>query len=153
MTGLEFFGEGLEGKIELRNCFDFGSGKVVFVAAMFDSKHVRFFEGTLASLLHGIFLREHLPFFLSSFNCIHEALFGIFIVVFNRVIVITLDVDFEFGGGGVVVVGGDADPRELDPDPSFVVVKGGFYLAESVILFYFLEGDGRQGVGVVGYHA
>ena len=41
----------------------------------------------------------------------------------------------------------------MDPDPSFVVVEGGFDLAESVVLFYFLEGNGGQGVGVVGHHA
>ena len=67
----------------------------MFIPTMFgNSKHIRFFEAALATLLHRIFLRKHLSFFLPGLNGIHETLFGVFVVILDAVVVVSFDIYF-----------------------------------------------------------
>ena len=54
--------------------------------------------------------------------------------------IITFNLFAEFRGGGIVVAEGNADPGELDPDPSLIVVEGGLDVSHSVVLSDFAEG-------------
>jgi len=108
-------------------------------------EHVSLSEITL-SIFHRFLFRKHLSLLLSGFNSHHQRLFSVLVLIINNIIVVTLDIFLELWGGWVIVVEGYTYPRELDPDPSFVVVQGRLYLSESIVLFYFLEAKWSQGV-------
>jgi hypothetical protein len=61
--------------------------------------------------------------------------------VFIGIDIFTFEVLTKFRGCGVVVIKGDAYPRELDPNPAFVIVERWFDMAHSVVLFNFVDGE------------
>jgi hypothetical protein len=64
--------------------------------------------------------------------------------------IIPFNIFAEFRSSGIVVAERNTDPWELDPNPSFIVVEGGFDVSHSVILSDFAEGvlDFVLGAGV-----
>ncbi len=66
--------------------------------------------------------------------------------------IITLNLFAEFRGGRVVVAEGNADPGELDPDPSLIVVEGGLDVSHSVVLSDLAEGVLHFALGAGAHH-
>ena len=87
-----------------------------------DMEHIRLSEIAF-STLQRIFFRKHLSFFFPGFNGHHQGLFRILVLIINDVVVITFNVLLELRRGRIVVVERDANPGELYPDPSLVVVE------------------------------
>lgn len=87
-----------------------------------------------------------MSFFLSGLNRNQQRLFGILILPLKAIAILPLNIFFELRSGRVVIVQRDADPRELYPDPSFVIVQGRFDFSQPIVLFYPLEGHGCERV-------
>lgn len=107
------------------------SGKAPFRLAIFGyRKEIRFALGKALRVLKYImiFLGEHLPLLLPRLNSHDQALLRVFVFLLNIVTVISLYLLLQLGSSRVVVIQRNADPRELYPDPSLVVIKRWLYL-------------------------
>jgi hypothetical protein len=89
-----------------------------------------------------------LSLLLSGFNGHQQRLLGELIFIFYVVTVFSFYVFLQFWSDRVVVVERNADPRELNPNPSFVIVQGRFDLFQPEVLFDLLEGHHAQWVRV-----
>lgn len=151
MTQLQLFRQSLKRKVKLLCSLNFLYHWISTSTSriLSNRKHIRFrLCHTLGSLNQPrIFLRKHLSLLLPRLNGHKQALLCKLILMLNIITIFSFNIFLQLRCSRVIIVEWDTYPRELYPYPSFVVVEGRFYLSESVVLFYFLEGVGSQRMG------
>ena len=86
-----------------------------------------------------IFFREHLPLLLSCFYSDQQSLFSVFRFKLNRILIISLNFFAQLRCSGIIVIEWNTYPWELNPNPSFVIIKWRLYWSHTIIFSYFTE--------------